>query len=121
MRLASHARKPGLAPKVSGYVVNASFTDNRHVKAGEVLAHIDERDYKIALDPIRLFDRCRACQTCQGPPALTLSGSAEPGADGCEIDGCAPPPTRTKGAQKAGCASKSWPLSIIASIERRKA
>lgn len=49
MRLASHARKPGLAPKVSGYVVNASFTDNRHVKAGEVLAHIDERDYKIAL------------------------------------------------------------------------
>jgi membrane fusion protein (multidrug efflux system) len=44
------ARSFSIAPKVSGYVVDVPVTDNQHVKAGDVLARIDERDYKITLD-----------------------------------------------------------------------
>ncbi|KWV45628.1 secretion protein HylD [Bradyrhizobium macuxiense] len=44
------ARSFSIAPKVGGYVVDLPVTDNQHVKAGDVLARIDERDYKIAID-----------------------------------------------------------------------
>jgi membrane fusion protein (multidrug efflux system) len=39
-----------IAPKVSGYLVEVLVQDNETVKAGQVLAHIDDRDYKVALD-----------------------------------------------------------------------
>jgi membrane fusion protein (multidrug efflux system) len=39
-----------IAPKVSGYLREVLVGDNEHVKAGEVLARIDERDFKVALD-----------------------------------------------------------------------
>src|SRR3984885_2955098 len=39
-----------IAPKVSGYLVDALDQDNETVKAGQVLARIDDRDYKVALD-----------------------------------------------------------------------
>jgi membrane fusion protein (multidrug efflux system) len=35
---------------VGGYVTGISVTDNQHVGAGDLLARIDERDYKIAVD-----------------------------------------------------------------------
>jgi membrane fusion protein (multidrug efflux system) len=44
------ARSFSVAPKVGGYVVDVPVTDNQHVRAGDVVARIDERDYKIALD-----------------------------------------------------------------------
>jgi membrane fusion protein, multidrug efflux system len=44
------ARSFSIAPKVGGYAVEVPVTDNQHVKAGDVLARIDERDYKIAVD-----------------------------------------------------------------------
>jgi membrane fusion protein, multidrug efflux system len=44
------ARSFSIAPKVGGYVVDVPVTDNQHVKAGDVLARIDQRDYKNALD-----------------------------------------------------------------------
>jgi membrane fusion protein, multidrug efflux system len=44
------ARSFSVSPKVSGYVVDVPVTDNQHVKAGDVLARIDQRDYKTALD-----------------------------------------------------------------------
>lgn len=43
------ARQFSIAPKVSGYITAVPVTDNQHVKAGEVIARIDDRDYKIAL------------------------------------------------------------------------
>jgi membrane fusion protein, multidrug efflux system len=43
------ARQFALAPKVSGYITSVPVTDNQHVKAGDVIAHIDERDYRVAL------------------------------------------------------------------------
>lgn len=35
--------------RVSGYVKEIRFTDNQHVKAGDTLAVLDDRDYKIKL------------------------------------------------------------------------
>src|SRR5438132_11711266 len=39
-----------IAPKVSGYLNQVLAGDNQHVKAGQVLARIDDRDFKVALD-----------------------------------------------------------------------
>ncbi|MGY3697294.1 membrane fusion protein (multidrug efflux system) [Bradyrhizobium sp. USDA 3240] len=39
-----------IAPKVSGYLSAVLVGDNEHVRAGQVLARIDERDFKVALD-----------------------------------------------------------------------
>jgi membrane fusion protein (multidrug efflux system) len=44
------ARQSALAPKVSGYITAVPVTDNQHVAAGSVIARIDDRDYRIALD-----------------------------------------------------------------------
>jgi membrane fusion protein (multidrug efflux system) len=39
-----------VAPKVSGYLHEVLVGDNERVKAGRVLARIDERDFRVALD-----------------------------------------------------------------------
>jgi membrane fusion protein, multidrug efflux system len=39
-----------IAPKVSGYLSAVLAGDNQRVKAGQVLARIDDRDFKVALD-----------------------------------------------------------------------
>jgi membrane fusion protein (multidrug efflux system) len=44
------ARQFSLAPKVSGYLTAVPVTDNEHVAAGDVIARIDNRDYRIALE-----------------------------------------------------------------------
>jgi membrane fusion protein (multidrug efflux system) len=44
------ARQIAIAPKVPGYVTEVPVTDNQHVPAGGVIARIDDRDYRIALD-----------------------------------------------------------------------
>jgi len=43
------ARQFGIAPKVSGYLTAVAVTDNQHVGTNDVIAHIDERDYRVAL------------------------------------------------------------------------
>jgi membrane fusion protein (multidrug efflux system) len=43
------ARQSALAPKVSGYITTVPVTDNQHVTAGDVIARIDDRDYRVAL------------------------------------------------------------------------
>ncbi|PDT72364.1 HlyD family secretion protein [Bradyrhizobium sp. C9] len=43
------ARQFALAPKVSGYITAVPVTDNQHVAAGDVIARIDDRDYRVAL------------------------------------------------------------------------
>jgi membrane fusion protein (multidrug efflux system) len=42
-----------IAPKVSGYLQEVLAKDNERVKAGQVLARIDNRDYRVALDQAR--------------------------------------------------------------------
>ena len=39
-----------VAPKVSGYLDQVQVNDNEPVKVGQVLAHIDDRDFRAALD-----------------------------------------------------------------------
>ena len=39
-----------IAPKVSGYIAAVLVGDNEPVKSGQVLARIDDRDYKVALE-----------------------------------------------------------------------
>ena len=43
------ARQFAIAPKVSGYITAVPVTDNQHVAAGQVIARIDDRDYRTAL------------------------------------------------------------------------
>ena len=42
-----------VSPKVSGYIAQVLVTDNQPVKAGQVLARIDDRDFRTALDQAR--------------------------------------------------------------------
>jgi membrane fusion protein (multidrug efflux system) len=44
------ARQIPIAPKIAGYVTEVPVTDNQHVPAGGVIARIDDRDYRTALD-----------------------------------------------------------------------
>jgi membrane fusion protein, multidrug efflux system len=39
-----------IAPQVAGYLASVAVSDNQHVKAGDILAAIDPRDYQAALD-----------------------------------------------------------------------
>lgn len=39
-----------IAPEVAGYIAAVQVDDNQHVKAGDVLATIDPRDYQAAVD-----------------------------------------------------------------------
>jgi len=43
------ARQSALAPKVSGYITAVPVTDNEHVASGQVIARLDDRDYRVAL------------------------------------------------------------------------
>ena len=44
------ARQFAIQPKVSGYITAVPVTDNQHVVAGDVIARIDDRDYRIAVE-----------------------------------------------------------------------
>ena len=44
------ARSFSVALKVSGYIIGVPVTDNQHVNANDLLAKVDERNYKIAID-----------------------------------------------------------------------
>ncbi|MBV9533126.1 MAG: HlyD family secretion protein [Bradyrhizobium sp.] len=43
------ARQSAVAPKVSGYITAVPVTDNEHVAAGQIIAQLDDRDYRVAL------------------------------------------------------------------------
>ena len=43
------ARQFAVAPKVAGYITAVPVTDNQHVATGNVIARIDQRDYRVAL------------------------------------------------------------------------
>ena len=47
------ARQFAIAPKVPGYLTAVPVTDNEHVVAGQVIARIDDRDYRNALNEAR--------------------------------------------------------------------
>lgn len=52
-----------VAPKVSGHVVKVLVVDNQHVKKGDLVAIIDDTDYKVALDKASaLYEKALAGQ-----------------------------------------------------------
>ena len=57
------ARQFAIAPKVPGYITAVPVTDNQHVDAGDVIARIDDRDYRIALEQARGAGRRRCRPT----------------------------------------------------------
>ncbi|HVY56339.1 MAG TPA: HlyD family secretion protein [Xanthobacteraceae bacterium] len=48
-----HADNTTLAAKVSGYVETVAVEDNARVRAGDVIARIDDGDYRLAVDSAR--------------------------------------------------------------------
>jgi membrane fusion protein (multidrug efflux system) len=46
-------RATAISPKVSGYIHDLAIDDNQFVKAGQLLAEIDPKDYQIARDKAR--------------------------------------------------------------------
>src|SRR5215471_2816834 len=44
------SRQFAIAPEVSGYITAVPVTDNEHVNAGQVIARVDDRTYRAALD-----------------------------------------------------------------------
>jgi membrane fusion protein (multidrug efflux system) len=44
------ARQFAIAPKLPGYITAVPVTDNQHIAAGDVIARIDDRDYRVALE-----------------------------------------------------------------------
>ncbi|WP_424630101.1 HlyD family secretion protein [Bradyrhizobium sp. SYSU BS000235] len=58
------AENTTIAPKVSGYLNAVLVGDNQQVKAGQVLARIDNRDYDVALDQAKAdVDAAKAALT----------------------------------------------------------
>src|SRR6478672_7701662 len=47
------ARSSTLSPKVSGYIADVAVEDNAQVKAGDVIARIDDGDYRLAVQTAR--------------------------------------------------------------------
>jgi membrane fusion protein (multidrug efflux system) len=43
------ARQFAITPKISGYITEVPVTDNQHAEAGQVIARIDDRDYRTSL------------------------------------------------------------------------
>lgn len=49
----THADAVTIAPRVAGYVSEVLVTDNQRVRAGQIVARIDKRDFQAALDQAR--------------------------------------------------------------------
>src|SRR5215831_14773843 len=47
------ARSATLSPKVSGYIAEVAVEDNAQIKAGDVIARIDDGDYRLAVETAR--------------------------------------------------------------------
>jgi membrane fusion protein (multidrug efflux system) len=63
------------APKISGYITEVLVKDNEPVKAGQVLARIDDRDFRTALDQSRADVEAAAASIRNIDAQLTLQQS----------------------------------------------
>ena len=66
-----------ISPKISGYLSAVLVADNQHVRAGEVLARIDDRDYRTALAAARA-QPCLASTRPSGPSRHRSASPASP-------------------------------------------
>jgi membrane fusion protein (multidrug efflux system) len=79
-----------IAAKVSGYVQSVSVSDNTHVAAGDVLARIDDGDYKLAVraaqDKVTMQDATVARIAQQEEAQKANIAQAEAGVTGARAD-----------------------------------
>jgi membrane fusion protein (multidrug efflux system) len=64
-----------IAPKVSGYLSTVLVGDNQMVKAGDLLARIDDRDYRIALDQANADVAAAEAAIASKQAAIEVQGS----------------------------------------------
>ncbi|OWV83470.1 HlyD family secretion protein [Rhizobium sp. R693] len=64
-----------IAPKVSGYIARVLVNDNEAVKAGQPLAHIDDRDFQAALDQAKADVAAAAATLSAKQAALEIQQS----------------------------------------------
>ncbi len=64
-----------VAPRVSGYLVDVLVGDNQRVAAGQVLARIDERDFRIALDQAKADVAAATAAVASKKAQLDIQGS----------------------------------------------
>lgn len=64
-----------VAPKIAGFVSEVQVQDNQQVKAGDVLARIDDRDYQVALAAARADLANAQAQLANAEAALAQQGS----------------------------------------------
>ena len=69
-----------IAPKVSGHVAEVLVTDNQQVKAGQVLARIDDRDFRVSLEQAKAGSKPRrpTSQTSSRRSSLSNPRSRRP-------------------------------------------
>jgi membrane fusion protein (multidrug efflux system) len=65
-----------IAPKISGYVAHVLVGDNERVKAGQVLARIDDRDFKVSLDQAKADVAASKAAVMNKEAALSAQQSA---------------------------------------------
>src|SRR5271168_4703217 len=65
-----------IAPKVSGYLAEVSVADNEPVEAGRILAKIDDRDFRVALDQANADLATATAAVATKQAALTAQQSA---------------------------------------------
>ncbi len=65
-----------IAPKVSGYVSAVLVGDNETVKAGQVLARIDDRDFKVSLEQAQALVKAAEANIANKQAALIAQQSA---------------------------------------------
>ena len=74
-----------VAPKVSGYIAELLVDDNQAVKAGQVVARIDDRDYRTALDQARANLAAAEATIGQIDAQLSAQGSVIDQAEASEV------------------------------------
>ena len=65
-----------VAPKVAGYIAQLLVDDNQPVKAGQVLARIDDRDFRTALDQASATVEAATASVANLDAQITAQGSA---------------------------------------------
>jgi len=65
-----------IAPKVSGYIATVLVRDNETVKAGQVLARIDDRDFKVSLEQAKAQVEAAQASIANKQAALAAQQSA---------------------------------------------
>ncbi|MGO9392880.1 HlyD family secretion protein [Rhodoblastus sp.] len=69
-----------IAPKVAGYISAVQVGDNERVKAGQILARIDDRDYKVAVEQAKADVEAAKAAIANKQAALNAQQSAIDGA-----------------------------------------